>query len=105
MSHDRERKSHHDPSAALVPQGDLYTLLVGAVRYALGRRSYIVGSTDRLVRQYARELGPAQRDTLLADLRRHVTESPAYDEGPLAEPADIRAVWSNLLDDFEAGRV
>lgn len=82
-----------------VEQGELYELLVGALRYALGRQSYIVGSTARIVRKYARDLEPMQRDTILSDLRRYLEEDWRTD------PRDVRDVWQQLLNDFEAVRV
>ena len=84
-----------------VVQEDLYTLLVGQLRYSLGRRSYIVGVTADLVRKYARDLTANQRDTLLADLRRHVEDNR---RGLMEEPRDIAEVWSGLLDEMEAAR-
>lgn len=84
---------------ARVEQGELYEMLVGALRYALGRQSHIVGSTARLVRKYARDLEPMQRDTILSDLRRYLEEDWRN------EPRDVREVWQQLLDDFEAVRM
>lgn len=84
-----------------VLQDDLYTLLVGALRYALGRQSYIVGSTADLVRRYAKDLAVQQRTTLIGALRDHI-ESGWHDR---PDPRDIAETWETLLRELEAGGV
>lgn len=89
------------PTRVEVSRRTLFTLLVGAQRYALGRRSYTVGLTADLVRIHAESLTGAEREVLIRDLRQHVDESSALD---VSEPQDIRQTWRKLLRDLEARR-
>lgn len=83
-------------------QEELYTLLVGQLRYSLGRQSYIVGTTCDLVRKFVPELSPTQRNTLIADIRLHLTD---LERGICNEqPADITDRWQQLLTILEAAR-
>lgn len=47
---------------------DAEGILVCAVRYCIGRRSYIVGSCDRWVRQLWSTLSPGTRKTIIDDI-------------------------------------
>ena len=51
-----------------VPQPTLYLLLVSAIRYALGRSTYIVGSTCETVRAFWPHMTEVNREVLLRDV-------------------------------------
>ncbi len=54
--------------AVSMPPDDVWILLLSAVRYALGRATYIVGETCGLVARYAPRLTPAQHRQLIAEV-------------------------------------
>jgi hypothetical protein len=60
---------------AQVGSADLYTLLVGSVRYALGRSSYITATTADIVRRHWRDLDAGQREVVLRDLREAIDDA------------------------------
>ena len=47
---------------------DLFSMLLGQVRYAMGRMSYIVGVCSRHVHEYWPHLQASQRGVLLRDI-------------------------------------
>lgn len=47
-----------------VTRDDLFSLLVGQVRYSLGRSSYIVGTACDQVRRYWRHLDAGEREVI-----------------------------------------
>lgn len=56
-----------DNNITLTPN-DAYLFLVSAVRYALGRRTYIVGWTCEQVRKIAPKLTADQQSVLIRDI-------------------------------------
>lgn len=81
-----------------VHQSDLYTLLVGSVRYALGRRSYVVGLTAEIVRRHWRDLSTTEREVIMRDLRAEVA---AADRRGYESALECRT-WTDLVRDLEA---
>lgn len=57
--------------AITIDQDTAYMLLVSAVRYALGRHSYIVGDTCDTVKHLGRHLTVPQLRVILRDVREH----------------------------------
>ena len=53
---------------AKVDRADLGRMLIGALRYAMGRRSYVTGETADLVRRYWWDVSEADRRTMRRDL-------------------------------------
>lgn len=74
----------------MTPQ-DRGTLLIGAVRYALGRRTYVVSTTCRIARAALRELDDGSRGVIARDIREALARGRCGDE------IDDRD-WRNLLD-------
>lgn len=68
-------------------------MLLSAVRYALGRQTYIVGETVREVLAVWPSLNPRMQGLI----RHEVTEA-LKQEGPLAVSPIDRAEWQRLLD-------
>lgn len=54
---------------ATLPPDTMWTLLICTMRYAMGRSSYIVGSTIDLIRRHAASLTQAQRDQMISEVR------------------------------------
>jgi len=52
----------------LLTSDDAYLFLVSAVRYALGRKTYIVGWTCEQVRKIAPKLSPSHIDVIIKDI-------------------------------------
>jgi hypothetical protein len=59
------KKTLDDPQ---VGHADLYSMLVGQVRYSLGRSSYVVGSACDQVRRYWRHLREGERAVVERDV-------------------------------------
>lgn len=72
-----------------------YGLLVCAVRYALGRRSYVVSEVCGYVRGAIPSLKPGEREVIARDIR---AELHSADGG--GDDCD-RAEWVSLLDGLE----
>lgn len=68
-------------------------LLLSAVRYALGRQTYIVGETVREVLAVWPSLSHVRRRQI-----RHEVYEALKQEGPLAVSPIDRAEWQRLLD-------
>lgn len=64
----------HDPRRPQLGDADLDMVLLSAIRYALGRATYIVGWTADLVAAQARWLAPGQRDVAIRDIEQALTE-------------------------------
>ena len=78
-----------------VTRDDLFSMLVGQVRYSLGRSSYIVGTACEQVRRYWRHLDAGEREVI----ERSVTsEFDRYDRAgqPCGMDIDHRA-WTFLV--------
>jgi hypothetical protein len=81
-----------DPQVA---HGDLYSLLVGQVRYSLGRRSYVVGDACSQVRRYWRHLREGERTVIERDV---VEELARYERmGRTCGDACDQAEWERLV--------
>jgi hypothetical protein len=76
-----------------VRQADLVTLVMCTVRYALGRRTYIVDEATDMVRNWKRELGVSNLRLIARDIRGHAPRSygSSFD----------RAQWMRLLEELE----
>jgi hypothetical protein len=70
---------------------DRGTILVSAVRYALGRQTYIVSDTCRIVRESAYETTDRQREIIEHDIRTALAQCRA------GAPCDERE-WVSLLE-------
>lgn len=81
-------------------QADLFMLLVGAVRYAMGRRTYVVDATAETVRRHWRDLDQVQRDVIRRDVR-EALESAHRLGRELGGQCD-HATWVLLLAWMEA---
>jgi len=81
--------------APQVAHADLYSMLVGQVRYSLGRSSYIVGDACSQVRRYWRHLREGER----AVIERDVAEELARYErmgSTCGDPCD-QSEWERLV--------
>lgn len=56
-------------AATAISSVDLEMMLLSALRYALGRRSYITSATAEWVRRYWNQLSPAFQGFIIRDLR------------------------------------
>lgn len=72
---------------------DFGDMVISAVRYALGRQTYIVGNTCDFVRQ----LLPVLHPITLAILGRDIANAWSYGNEKIDKP-----YWMALLDDIEA---
>ena len=70
---------------------DRGTLLICAVRYAIGRRTYMAGEVARIVRAGLREIAPRDVEVLHRDIRE------ALEQGRAGDECDERE-WRALLD-------
>ena len=77
----------------------LSAMLISALRYALGRSTYIVGETCDWVRAYWPHIHPRDRETMLCDLRRWLDQSERHARLPWS--SDMRE-WRALLEWMEA---
>ncbi len=81
-----------DPQVA---HADLYSMLVGQVRYSLGRRSYVVGDACSQVRRYWRHLREGERTVIERDV---VEELARYERmGRTCGDACDQAEWERLV--------
>lgn len=83
-----------------VPQDTLFVLLSCSVRYALGRRSYVVSEVADLCLKYAAELSEAQRGVIVKDIREALKAAESY--GVHVGMAMDHEVWQNCLASLEA---
>ena len=70
---------------------ELGTLLVCSVRYALGRRSYIVSDVCSIVKANRHRLAPLDRSVIIRDVREALVTSDAGD-------ACDRRSWEELIE-------
>jgi hypothetical protein len=78
-----------------VPHEDLYSMIVGQVRYSLGRRSYVVGDACSQVRRYWRHLREGERAVVERDV---VEELARYERmGRTCGDACDQAEWERLV--------
>jgi hypothetical protein len=81
--------------APQVAHADLYSMLVGQVRYSLGRSSYIVGDACSQVRRYWRHLREGERAVVERDV---VEELARYERiGQTCGDACDQAEWERLV--------
>jgi hypothetical protein len=84
-------------------QEDFDTLTVCAFRYALGRRTYIVGDVARIVAQGRSKVSPEIRNIIVRDLKEaidrddYAREQGRTDALPLGMDCD-RKEWVRLYD-------
>jgi hypothetical protein len=77
-------------------RNDVSEAIVYAVRYALGRRSYAVGSVCGIVRRLFMCLAPNDVETIARDISDAISQENCGD--------DIdRKSWRQLLDDMKGG--
>jgi hypothetical protein len=81
-----------------ISDDDLFMLLCSAVRYALGRRTYVVEWTTSLVRRLWPRLKKEQRNTLLRDVREAVERAEAMNT-TVGMPMD-HETWTRLIADL-----
>jgi hypothetical protein len=86
------KKTIADPQVA---HADLYSMLVGQVRYSLGRSSYIVGDACSQVRRYWRHLREGERAVIGRDV---VEELARYERmGRTCGDACDQSEWERLV--------
>jgi len=83
---------------ASVPPDRLYGMLLNSVRYALGRRSYVVGEVCDWVRDYRKHLAPEQIDQIAKEVR-HELDLCSARGGHLGMEMDHRT-WEKLVRDL-----
>lgn len=71
-------------------RGELGTLLICSVRYALGRQSYVVGQVSDLVRRFYLACSEVDRGVIRANVEEHLGSQH------FSDPADIRRTWETL---------
>ena len=72
-------------------------VIVSAVRYALGRRSYIVSDTTELIMRVWRDLPTQERGVVLRDILEHLNRKPWPNEDAELREAGDRP-WRILAD-------
>lgn len=78
-----------------ITHDDLFLLLVGQVRYSLGRSSYIVGVACEQVRRYWRHLDAGEREIVQRDV---VEELARYERMGRSCGMDMdHAEWMRLV--------
>ncbi len=80
---------------------DVFTMLVGSVRYAMGRQTYIVKDTCDMVRRYRRHIPEEQVMIIIRDVQREV-EMVERQGGTLGADFD-HAEWKKLVVDLLGG--
>jgi hypothetical protein len=90
-----------------ITQDEADTAAICALRYAMGRMTYLVGDAADLIRHLWPSLSPSIRSVILSELR----EAKAQDANVRASNGDMfsrrlgmdcdRAVWVRLLSDLE----
>ena len=84
------------PRVAEVAVDDLYSMLLGQIRYAMGRMSYIVGTCSTQVRRYWPHLEASERKVLLRDI---TEELARYEQAGKLCGMDMDHVsWVRLRD-------
>lgn len=77
------------------------SILICAVRYCIGRQSYIVGSCDRWLRDRWSDLSAGTRDVILRDIQRAL-EHERLGHRNLGMKID-RDTWAALYRDISPG--
>lgn len=85
-----------------IERHEYFALLVGTVRYALGRRSYAVGETIEIVKKYWSSLHYGQRDILIKDVSDWVFEK--YQHWVPEEDQAVTREWVELQNWMLANR-
>lgn len=67
-------------------------IMISALRYALGRRSYIVGDTKRYISRYIPEMSQHCKNVMIDDIK----NQKLFGYGDECDKAD----WMNLLDEL-----
>jgi hypothetical protein len=70
-------------------------LLFCAFRYALGRRSYVVGTIAMIIRDNWNDLSSAQRDQYVKEIREAIDKNRAGDKMDVEE-------WNKIIQLYEA---
>jgi hypothetical protein len=95
MARVSKKEPKAEPAAVILNLQDAYMFLVSAVRYALGRRSYIVRWTCDKVREIAPKLTPANRTVLIRDILRYLKSE--LESGKPDRMAYLED-WASLVD-------
>ena len=80
---------------------DLYSMLVSSVRYAMGRKTYVVGETCDIVRRYRKHLREDQAMIIVRDIQRELDMVERMDF-TLGHDQDHRQ-WKRLVVDLLGG--
>lgn len=82
-----------------ISSDDLYMLTVSAVRYAIGRQTYVVGEACDFLRRYAKYFTPEQRAVVVRDIGTALDEAQkiGHTVGSVGDHAD----WVSVLGDME----
>jgi hypothetical protein len=79
---------------------DLDSMAVCAIRYAIGRRSYIVADAARWAREYGAKSAWV-RSVVIRDLQEAIERADRGFAGVLGDPMDAK-VWREVLADLQA---
>lgn len=90
------------PETAVEPSREECGMAICAIRYCLGRRSYVVSDGQRWARHYGR-LSPWVRDVIARDLEeaRDRDQRSGGEWSPFGDPHD-KAGWLAVLEDLKA---
>jgi hypothetical protein len=92
---DAGRRAKVNTTDPTVTRDDLFSMLVGQVRYSLGRQSYVVGVACEQVRRYWRHLREGERQVIQRDV---VEELARYERmGHTCGMAMDHAEWMRLV--------
>lgn len=81
-----------------VPPNDFWLMLLSTVRYAMGRRSYIVGTACDMVLQYRHSLRPEQIEQIAREVDAELRlRMQALGGRTLGDDMDHRE-WSRLVE-------
>jgi hypothetical protein len=86
-----------DRTKVKIDHADLWPMLLSAVRYALGRRSYVVGEAYDWCLSYERHLTQWQRAQIAREIREYFRLFPCNED-------DIRATWERTAAMLEASQ-
>jgi hypothetical protein len=81
-----------EPSTVLISRRQLFELLINALRYAIGRSTYVTTEVADAVREHWRTLSPQERQMIYQDVCQAVAEAVA----------DTQTVWQPLKRWIEA---
>lgn len=57
---------------------DLRDMIISALRYSLGRRTYITDETAKFIKRYPRLIDERMRDVMLKDLEKYFRERESF---------------------------